>query len=93
MILLINYCLNFTTLLCYNKLIMLTKRQLQLYNFLKSYSKEHHIMPSFEEMKAFMNVKSKSVIHTMLGYIEWKGFIKKYENKARAIEIIKEYNL
>jgi repressor LexA len=72
---------------------MLTKKQLQLYNFLKSYSKEHHIMPSFEEMKVFMNVKSKSVIHTMLGYIEWKGFIKKYQNKARAIEIIKEYNL
>jgi len=72
---------------------MLTKRQLQLYNFLKSYSKEHHIMPTFEEMKNFMNVKSKSTVHDMLGYIEWKGFIKKHANKARAIEIIKEYNL
>ena len=72
---------------------MLTKRQLQLYNFLKSYSKEYHIMPTFEEMKNFMNVKSKSTVHDMLGYIEWKGFIKKHENQARAIEIIKEYNL
>ena len=72
---------------------MLTKRQLQLYNFLKSYSKEHHIMPSFEEMKTFMQVKSKSGIFNMLGYIEWKGFIRKHEKRARTIEIIKEYTL
>ena len=90
--LLINYCHNSATLIWYKK-VMLTKRQLQLYNYLISYSKEHHIMPSFEEMKNFMNVKSKSSIFNMLGYIEWKGFIKKHENKARAIQIIKEYNL
>ena len=50
-------------------------------------------MPSFEEMKTFMQVKSKSGIINMLGYIEWKGFIRKHEKRARAIEIIKEYTL
>jgi|TARA_R110000803_G_scaffold82347_3_gene148498 SOS-response transcriptional repressor LexA len=69
---------------------MLTKRQAQLYKFLKSYYKEHQVMPSFEEMKIFMNHKSKSSIFNMLGYIEWKGYIKKKENHWRAIEIIKD---
>ena len=69
---------------------MLTKKQLKLYKYLKNYFKENEVMPSFEEMKDYMNVKSKSVIFYMLGYIEWKGYIKRYPAHARAIQIIKE---
>ena len=69
---------------------MLTKKQLKLYKYLKNYFKENEVMPSFEEMKDYMNVKSKSVIFNMLGYIEWKGYIKRYPAHARAIQIIKE---
>jgi repressor LexA len=47
-------------------------------------------MPKFDEMKEHMNVKSKNTIHQMLGYIEWKGYIKRYPAQARAIKIIKE---
>lgn len=68
---------------------MLTPRQLKLFNYLKKYKREHNIMPLFDEMKEYMNVKSKSTIHSMLGYIEWKGYIKKYPMR-RAIQIIKE---
>jgi len=69
---------------------MLTKKQLKLYKYLKNYFKENEVMPSFEEMKDYMNVKSKSVIFYMLGYIEWKGYIKRYPAHARAIQILKE---
>ena len=69
---------------------MLTKKQLKLYKYLKNYFKENEVMPSFEEMKDYMNVKSKSVIFNMLGYIEWKGYIKRYPAHARAIQILKE---
>ena len=71
---------------------MLTKKQLKLYKYLKNYFKENEVMPSFEEMKDYMNVKSKSVIFNMLGYMEWKGYIKRYPARARAIQIIKEEN-
>jgi repressor LexA len=69
---------------------MLTKKQLKLYKYLKNYFKEKEVMPTFEEMKEYMNVKSKSVIFNMLGYIEWKGYIKRYPAHARAIQILKE---
>ena len=69
---------------------MLTKKQLKLYKYLKNYFKENEVMPSFEEMKDYMNVKSKSVIFYMLGYIEWNGYIKRYPAHARAIQILKE---
>jgi len=37
-----------------------------------------------------MNVKSKSSVFNMLGYMEWKGYIKRYPAHARAIQILKE---
>jgi len=68
---------------------MLTKRQLKLYKFLQNYFRENEVMPTFTDMMQHMNVKSKSVIWNMLGYIEWKGYIKRIPNYARAIQIIK----
>jgi len=69
---------------------MLTPKQLKLFKYLKNYFKEHEYMPIFEEMKVYMNIKSKSGVHHMLGAIEWKGYIKRYPAHARAIQIIKE---
>ena len=68
---------------------MLTKRQLKLYKFLQNYFRENEVMPTFTDMMQHMNVKSKSVIWNMLGYIEWKVYIKRIPNYARAIQIIK----
>ena len=68
---------------------MLTKKQLKLYKFLQNYFRENEVMPPFTDMMQHMNVKSKSVIWNMLGYIEWKGYIKRIPNYARAIQIIK----
>ena len=69
---------------------MLTPKQLKLLKYLKNYFKEHEYMPIFEEMKVYMNIKSKSGVYNMLGSIEWKGYIKKYSAHARMIKIIKE---
>jgi|TARA_B110000305_G_scaffold22002_1_gene20149 repressor LexA len=69
---------------------MLTPRQLKLFKFLIEYKKEHEVMPTFDDMKSFMQVKSKSVVYNMLGYIEWKGYIKREPAQARAIKILKE---
>ena len=69
---------------------MLTPKQLKLFKYLKNYFKEHEYMPIFEEMKVYMNIKSKSGVHHMLGAIEWKGYIKRIPASPRAIKIIKE---
>ncbi len=69
---------------------MLTPKQLKLFKFLIEYKKKHEVMPKFDEMLEHMNVKSKNTIHHMLGYIEWKGYIKRYPAHARAITILKE---
>ena len=47
-------------------------------------------MPTFEEMKVYMNIKSKSGVHNMLGSIEYKGYVERIPAHHRAIKIIKE---
>ena len=69
---------------------MLTPKQLKLFNFLKKYKQQKEYMPTVREMQNYMKAKSTSSISQMLGYIEWKGYIKKHPSMARAIEIIKE---
>ena len=69
---------------------MLTPRQLKLFKYLIQYKKDNEVMPNFDEIKAYMNIKSKSNVFQMLGYLEWKGYIKRYPAHARAIEILKE---
>ena len=69
---------------------MLTPRQLKLFKFLIEYKKKHEVMPKFDEIKSFMNMKSKSGVYQMLGYIEWKGYIKRHPAHARAIQLLKE---
>ncbi len=73
---------------------MLTKKQKELFDFLKNYISKYDISPSFEEMKEAVNLKSKSGIHRLITSLEQRGFIKRLKHKARAMEIIeKDYNL
>ena len=70
---------------------MLTKKQYKLYSFLKTYAKKNKFMPTFDDMRTYKGVKSKSGIFNLLCYMEWKGYIKRHPAHARAIQIIKEY--
>ena len=67
---------------------MLTRKQKELFDYLKSYISNNHISPSFEEMKQAVNLKSKSGIHRLITSLEQRGFIKRLKHKARAMEII-----
>ena len=73
---------------------MLTKKQKELFDYLKEYISHNQISPSFEEMKEAVNLKSKSGIHRLITSLEQRGFIKRLKHRARAMEIIeKEQNI
>ena len=71
---------------------MLTKKQKELFDYLKTYVAKNSISPSFEEMRTAVNLKSKSGIHGLVTSLEQRGFIKRLKHKARAMEIIKNLN-
>ena len=68
---------------------MLTRKQLDLLNFIHSYLQEHGYPPSFDEMASALNVKSKSGIHRYVTALEERGFIRRLAYRSRAIEIIR----
>ena len=70
---------------------MLTKKQKELFIYLKTFISNNEISPSFEEMKNAVNLKSKSGIHRLITSLEQRGYIKRLKHKARAMEIIKDF--
>jgi len=69
---------------------MLTKKQKELFVYLRDYISSNDISPSFEEMKNAVNLKSKSGIHRLITSLEQRGYIKRLKHKARAMEITKD---
>ena len=68
---------------------MLTKKQKNLLLFINKKLRSSGVSPSYEEMKASLNLKSKSGIHRLISSLEERGFIKRLAHKARALEVIK----
>ncbi len=68
---------------------MLTKKQLDLLLFINKYNQETGMSPSFEEMKAGLELKSKSGIHRLINALVERGFLERLPNKARALEVRK----
>ena len=68
---------------------MLTKKQKNLLIFINKKIRSSGISPSYEEMKNFLNLKSKSGIHRLISALEERGFVKRLAHKARALEVVK----
>lgn len=68
---------------------MLTAKQHKLLMFIHERILETGVSPSFEEMKAALDLKSKSGIHRLITALEERGFIRRLAHKARALEVLK----
>jgi len=68
---------------------MLTKKQLDLLNFINKRMQRDGVPPSFDEMKEALDLRSKSGIHRLITALEERGFIRRLAHRARAIEIVK----
>ncbi|MBR6675550.1 MAG: transcriptional repressor LexA [Alphaproteobacteria bacterium] len=67
---------------------MLTQKQHDLLIFLDKTFKETGVCPSFDEMKDYLGLKSKSGVHRLLSELENRKFIRRLHNKARALEVL-----
>jgi repressor LexA len=68
---------------------MLTRKQHELLMFIHERVRETGVPPSFDEMKDALDLKSKSGIHRLITALEERGFLKRLEKRARALEIIR----
>ncbi|MBI1329448.1 MAG: transcriptional repressor LexA [Alphaproteobacteria bacterium] len=68
---------------------MLTRKQYELLMFIHERVRETGIPPSFDEMKDALDLKSKSGIHRLITALEERGYLKRMEKRARALEIMR----
>ena len=68
---------------------MLTRKQVDLLQFIHQRLQRDGVPPSFDEMKEALELKSKSGIHRLITALEERGFIRRLAHRARAIEIIR----
>lgn len=68
---------------------MLTKKQIQLLEFIQARMARDGVPPSFDEMKMALDLRSKSGIHRLVTALEERGFIRRLPHRARALEILR----
>src|SRR5258708_11182468 len=51
--------------------------------------RESGVPPSFDEMKDALDLRSKSGIHRLITALEERGYIRRLEKRARALEIVR----
>ena len=69
---------------------MLTKRQQEVYDYLKDYHQETGLMPSTREIQRHFEFASQTAAVSHLRALEKKGVIQKHAGKARALVLPEE---
>ncbi|MEO1550554.1 MAG: transcriptional repressor LexA [Pseudomonadota bacterium] len=68
---------------------MLTRKQMDLLQFIHKRVQRDGVPPSFDEMKDALDLRSKSGIHRLITALEERGYVRRLAHRARAIEIVK----
>jgi len=68
----------------------LTKRQQEIYQYLKDHIQGKGYAPSIMEIGRHFGLSSPATVHKHLTHLEDKGLIRKQHNLSRAIEIVEE---
>ena len=66
----------------------LTKRQQEIFDFIKSYSSKHGYPPTVRDIGAAVGLASSSTVHAHLANLEKLGLLKRDPSKPRAIELL-----
>ena len=64
----------------------LTRRQREIYDFVKRFVREHGYSPSLEEIGAAFGLRSVATVHKHVQHLVEKGLLRKAWNRSRSVE-------
>ena len=73
--------------------MFLTKRQKEIYQYLKEHIRDKGYAPSIAEIGKQFKLSSPATVHKHLVHLESKGLIRKHQHLSRAIEIVDERSI
>jgi len=72
---------------------MITKKQREVFDFVKSYSKKKGYAPSLKEISKHFKLSSVSTAHFHISKLKKEGYLERIKNKARAISVPEKESL
>src|SRR3954464_4211084 len=66
----------------------ITKRQHQIYEFIRRFVEERGYSPSFEEIGRAMRLNLLATVHKHITNLERKGLLKRDYNRSRSIDLL-----
>ncbi|MDP7260926.1 MAG: hypothetical protein QGI80_03085 [archaeon] len=66
----------------------MTRRQSQIYFFIKRFINENNFSPSYQEMADGVGLKSKSGIHFLIDGLVKQGKVRRVKFTARSVELV-----
>ena len=73
--------------------MFITKRQKEIYQYLKEHIRDKGYAPSIAEIGKQFKLSSPATVHKHLVHLESKGLILKHQHLSRAIEIVDERSI
>lgn len=67
----------------------LTRRQREIYDFVRGFLDEHGYAPSLEEIATHFGLSSVATVHEHLENLQAKGALRRDPNRSRAVEIVR----
>jgi repressor LexA len=64
----------------------LTRRQREIYDFIRSFVARHGYSPSLEEIGAHFGLSSVATVHKHVEHLVAKGWLRKAANRSRSVE-------
>src|SRR2546423_10214846 len=68
--------------------LKLTKRQQEIFDFIKSYSARHGYPPTVRDIGKAIGLTSSSTVHAHLANLEKLGLLRRDPTKPRALELL-----
>lgn len=71
----------------YYNLVMLTKRQKQILDFISEFSKKSNLSPTIDEIRKHFRLNSVATVHQHLEALRSKGYLNRVKNKTRSLSV------
>ena len=68
--------------------MFLTKRQSEVFEFVRSYLSRRGYAPSIEEIRDFLGLSAVSTVHKHLKFLEEKGLLTRTPHQSRGLELV-----
>src|SRR3989344_1270564 len=72
---------------------MLTKKQKNILDFIKTYTSKNGYSPTLEEIAKHFKLSSVATVHQHVSTLKEKGYLNKIENQRRSINVFEKEDL